>query len=81
MKIWRIALKFGPKISQASSIKTVWGICVFQNWSPAMAFFVTHVAKYLVIKIDNKKLQNNQWEMEKTFHSFDDWCFMNDIMQ
>ena len=55
MKIWRIALKFGPKTPQASNIKTVWGICVFLNWSPGMAFvLVTRVAKFLVIKLDRK---------------------------
>lgn len=44
MEIWRIALKIGPKDPQALNIKTLWGICVFQKWSPEMAFVVKRVA-------------------------------------
>ena len=41
-----------PDDSLAIKHKNVWGICVFQNWSPAMAFVVTRVAVFLDIKLD-----------------------------
>ena len=54
MRIWRIALKFGPKIPKTSNKKTVWGIFLFLNRSPAMAFVVKGIGKFLIVKIDRK---------------------------
>ena len=45
----------------------------FQNWSPAMAFVVTRVAKFLSSNL-TEKLKNNQWEYEKTLTRF--WWLM-----
>ena len=64
-----------PEDSLGINMKTVWGIYIFQNWSPTVAFIVTCVTKFLVNKLNLiEKLQNNQWEYGKSLTWF--WWLM-----